>query len=797
MPGQRSLRVGVDIGGTFTDLIVARRRDGIVARRQGADHAATTRRGASRPCCARRSPSTGLDARRRRPRSSTAPRWSPTRSSSARAPAPRCWPPRASATRSRSAASTATTCTTSTWSCPRRSCRATCGSRCRARARRRHGRTARSTRTQRAPAGRRAGGRTASRRSRSASCTAYANPAHEQAAAGRRRARRRPGLRVSISSEVVPEIREYERTSTTLANVYVQGRVERLPRRLRDRLRRLGIGPALRMMLSTGGIATVETAAPVPDAAARVGPGRRRARRAPRSAGPPASRRPAVVRHGRHHRQALRDRGRPAAGQPRVRGRPRSPLQERLGPAGQDAGDRDDRDRRRRRLDRPRRRARAAHGRPGLRGRRPRAGLLRPRRHGADRHRRRPGARLPRPRLLPRRPDDARRRAAAAEAIARPRSPSRSGCRLEEAAWGIHQIVNENMANAARVHAIERGRDPRGLPLFAFGGAGPVHGFRRRARARRADADRARRRRRDGDASASWPRRWRSTSCARRPAPLDDGRLATASRRCSPRWRREGAEVLARSGVDADRSRTRREADMRYVGQGHEVRVPCPALADASRPCAPRSRRCTSALYGRARPGRRRARGHHLARAHARARRPTVAARAPPAPAAARRSKGERAGLYFPSGGYSRRRSTTATGSRPGARIEGPAIVEERESTLVVGPGAQRASTRTAAWHRPRGDGARDASIPSTRRGRLLEPAALGRSTSSRRADAHRLQHDRARVAGPGLRRLRRARPMIAQSHTGTPGPHQRDGHRHAPLPRRLPAGDARSPATC
>ena len=49
---------------------------------------------------------------------------------------------------------------------------------------------------------------------------------------------------------------------------------------------------------------------------------------------------------------------------------------------------------------------------------------------------------------------------------------------VEEAAWGIHQIANENMAGAARVHALERGKDPRRFPLFAFGGAGPVHAYR-------------------------------------------------------------------------------------------------------------------------------------------------------------------------------------------------------------------------------------------------------------------------------------------------------------------------------
>src|SRR5258708_26895184 len=49
------------------------------------------------------------------------------------------------------------------------------------------------------------------------------------------------------------------------------------------------------------------------------------------------------------------------------------------------------------------------------------------------------------------------------------------GLGLTEAAWGIHRVVNENMAAAARVHGIERGKDLRGYPLFAFGGAGPGH----------------------------------------------------------------------------------------------------------------------------------------------------------------------------------------------------------------------------------------------------------------------------------------------------------------------------------
>lgn len=48
---------------------------------------------------------------------------------------------------------------------------------------------------------------------------------------------------------------------------------------------------------------------------------------------------------------------------------------------------------------------------------------------------------------------------------------------IEAAALGVHKIVNENMANAARVHILEKGMDPRHFSMIAFGGAGPVHSF--------------------------------------------------------------------------------------------------------------------------------------------------------------------------------------------------------------------------------------------------------------------------------------------------------------------------------
>src|SRR5215831_5000529 len=91
----------------------------------------------------------------------------------------------------------------------------------------------------------------------------YANPAHEQLV-GAIVGEVAPGVRVSLSSEVVPEIREYERTSTTVANVYVQALVEQYLNELVTRLRDLSIPGELLLMLSSGGISTVETATRFP-----------------------------------------------------------------------------------------------------------------------------------------------------------------------------------------------------------------------------------------------------------------------------------------------------------------------------------------------------------------------------------------------------------------------------------------------------------------------------------------------------------------------------------------------------
>ncbi len=99
----------------------------------------------------------------------------------------------------------------------------------------------------------------------------YANPAHERRAA-EILAAKLPGVRLSISSEVCPEVREYERFSTTCANAYVQPLMARYLESLQSRVRAEGFGCPLLLMTSGGGLTTLETAARFPIRLVESGP---------------------------------------------------------------------------------------------------------------------------------------------------------------------------------------------------------------------------------------------------------------------------------------------------------------------------------------------------------------------------------------------------------------------------------------------------------------------------------------------------------------------------------------------
>ena len=137
-----------------------------------------------------------------------------------------------------------------------------------------------------------------------------------------------PEVAVTLSCEVVPEIREYERTSTTLANVYVQRLAQRYLERLGDRLRGIGVGGRpLHHAVERRRSATPETAAAYPVRLIESGP----------AAGAlAAAHYGALLGHkdllsfdmgGTTAKACVIDDGEPLA-RPRVRGRPRLPLQE-------------------------------------------------------------------------------------------------------------------------------------------------------------------------------------------------------------------------------------------------------------------------------------------------------------------------------------------------------------------------------------------------------------------------------------------------------------------------------------
>ncbi len=303
---------------------------------------------------------------------------------------------------------------------------------------------------------------------------AFVNPVHE------RRVREilaeeMPDLPVSLSSEVSPEMREWERFSTTAANAYVQPRMARYLRRLEEGLRGQGATAPIFLMLSGGGLSTIETACRFPIRLVESGPagGALFSAHVARQC-----RLDAVLSFdmgGTTAKICLIDDGHPQTARSfevarvgrfkKGSGLPlRIPVIEmvEIGAGGGSLA----------RVD--------AMGRIGVG----------PESAGAE-----PGpACYGRGGSLPAVTDanltlgryDPDRFAggsirldagAARDALAR-QVGSPLGLSPEMAAVGVVEMVDENMANAARVHAIESGKTYEGRTLIAFGGAGPVHACR-------------------------------------------------------------------------------------------------------------------------------------------------------------------------------------------------------------------------------------------------------------------------------------------------------------------------------
>jgi N-methylhydantoinase A len=145
------------------------------------------------------------------------------------------------------------------------------------------------------------------------------------------------------------------------------------------------------------------------------------------------------------------------------------------------------------------------------------------------------------------------------------------GLPVDDTASGIHELVNQNMAAAARMHAVEQGEDLRGVTILAFGGAGPIHAC---GVAELLDSPRvifpvnASVLSAFGtlvspvriDLARSMVRSLSAISHEERDRLLDD-------------LRDEGRRVLAAAGVPGDRIRFRYGLDARYLGQGNELTI--------------------------------------------------------------------------------------------------------------------------------------------------------------------------------------------------------------------------------
>jgi len=99
----------------------------------------------------------------------------------------------------------------------------------------------------------------------------YANPAHEQRAREIIEAAL-PDVSITLSSEVCPEIREFERLTTATANAYVRPLIARYLNNLETRLSKIGIASPVLLMTSGGGLTTLETAARFPIRLVESGP---------------------------------------------------------------------------------------------------------------------------------------------------------------------------------------------------------------------------------------------------------------------------------------------------------------------------------------------------------------------------------------------------------------------------------------------------------------------------------------------------------------------------------------------
>jgi len=509
---------------------------------------------------------------------------------------------------------------------------------------------------------------------------AYRHPEHERAV-GEVLRRELPGVAVSLSSEVSPELGEFARTSTVVANAYVLPLVASYLEMLQKRLERLGIKGPLRIMLSTGagGLAGADTARRYPVRLLESGPAAGALAAGFWAAGSGARDVLAFDMGGTTAKACLIEDGIPMVAREfeaarvyrftKGSGLPlRVPVIDliEIGAGGGSI---------------------ARVGPFGL----PKVG---PDSTGAD-----PGPACyaqggTEPAVTDAdlllgylNPDfflgGEMRLDVAAARRAMGRLAGDLGLSVEAAAAAVHRVVNENMASAARMHAVERGRDLRRFAFVATGGAGPVHawGVARALGIRTLVFPPS-----AGVASAfgmltAAPGFEFARSL---PAPLKQTSWKEV-RRAVAELVREGSAQLGGTGVAAGDIRVDLAADVRHRGQGEAVTVALgEALGDDPvRQVEAAFEAAYTRLYGRRPPG---------VEAEVTTWRVRVMGPEPELDVAARTGpagdtrKGRRPVWFAEAGGFVETDVVDRYRLRPGTELRGPTVVEERESTMVVGP---------------------------------------------------------------------------------------------------------------
>ena len=275
---------------------------------------------------------------------------------------------------------------------------------------------------------------------------------------------------------------------------------------------------------------------------------------------------------------------------------------------------------------------------------------------------------------------------AAADGIAR-EVAAPLGLSLHDAAWGIHSVANANMERAMRIVSIERGRDPRRYALVAFGGAGPLHAARL---ARALGMPRVIVPRGAGVGSSlgllvaehkvdiGLTRVVRLDGAARETIAAIFAELEARVTQDAARMQRDGSVTL------------RRSASMHHVGQGYEIRVDLPeGRVDAAFEAAARE-----AFYARYKQEYGYIDSESALEvtdwyvvATIAGSRTGGALRLESAARGAKSVIGVRRAWFPESGGMVESAVIDRYAMQPGECFTGPALVEERESTTVVLPG--------------------------------------------------------------------------------------------------------------